>query len=126
MATWTRADVIAVAPEMTPVDPAVVDFWITQADDQIDSTIFGSDVRAKLAGCYLTAHFLKTTPGILPGSVAGASGAIQSTTVGRVSVTFANAVNAPGSGVPAWLSTSAYGIQFSRLVKLACVTPIVL
>lgn len=126
MATWTRSDVIAVAPEIAPVDPGVVDFWIAQADDQIDSSIFGSDTRAKLAGCYLTAHMIKITPGLIPGTAPGAAGAIQSTTVGKISVTYANAVNSPTSPISVWLSRSAYGIEFARLLRLSCVTPFVL
>lgn len=128
MATWTATDVRNVAPEMSVangVSDATIDFWIAQAENQIDAAIFGS--RVNLAGAYLTAHMLKVTGyGLGGGGLGGgaALGAIQSATVGGVSVAFSS--RGAASQVSEYLSRTPYGIEFSRLVRLSGATPIVI
>lgn len=106
------------------VSDATIDFWITQAENQIDAAIFGS--RVNLAGAYLTAHMLKVTGYGLGGGLGGgaALGAIQSATVGGVSVSFSS--RGAASQVSEYLSRTPYGIEYSRLVRLSGPTPIVL
>lgn len=103
------------------VSDATIDAYITIADKQIDPDAFGE--TAKDAGAYLTAHLLKCDGYGAPGSAGGTGAPVTGVTVGRVSVQFSDPT---ASGVGADLSRSRYGQSFSRLVRLACPTPIVL
>jgi len=128
VATWTVADVRTVAPEMSVangVADATIDFWIAQADNQVDPSVFGS--RTILAGSYLTAHMLKISgygSGGGVGSQGASLGAIQSVSVGSVSISYES--RGGSSQVSEFLSRSSYGIEFARLVRLSAATPFVI
>lgn len=123
MAEWTRDDVRAIAPEFTAVADAVVDAWIARAEPQINPDSFGDNTV--YAGALLTAHMLTRFPPqgtvIAPAPV----GAVTSESVGGISISYA----APPVGkaiLDASLGSTRYGIEFSRMLGLACASPTVL
>jgi hypothetical protein len=103
------------------VSDATVDLYISIAEKQIDSRVFG-DLTVD-AGAYLTAHLLKCDGYGLPNEGAGgvAAGPVTGITVGRVSIQYAEAVGSNGD-----LSRTRYGVAFSRLMRLSCPSPIVI
>lgn len=121
MAEWTRDDVRAIAPEFTAVADLVVDAWIARAMPQIDPVSFGDNTV--YAGALLTAHMMTRFD---PAGIAAAPvGGITSESVGGISVSYA----APQISKPilnASLAGTKYGVEFSRLLGLACASPTVL
>ena len=109
---WTLADLAIVAPEFAAVLQATFDFWANEASGQIARARFGD--RAKLAGCYLTAHLLTLNPpaGVDPSGAH--SPALSSESVGGVAVSYA--VKQFGADA---LSLSRYGLEFKRLARMA-------
>jgi hypothetical protein len=105
------------------VPDATVDLYISIAEKQVDDRIFG-DLTID-AGSYLTAHLLKTDGYGAAGQGAGgnAAGPVTGITVGKVSVQYASASSPAAS---AELARSRYGVAFSRLIRLAGPTPIVI
>lgn len=114
-----------VAAEFTNTPDATIDAFIARADRQIDPRVFGPDLTSD-AGAYLTAHLLKraghgdnsatpTVPG-LP---------IASTSVGAVSVSYAQPGPGAGKG-DASLRSTVYGIEYAHLLTLAMPGPIVI
>ena len=110
--TWTVADLANVAPEFSGLDAGVFLFWSVEAGKQVNEARFGT--RAKIAGCYLTAHLLTLNP---PSTVTP-SGAhappLSSESVGGVAVGYAVKPFAADS-----LSLSRYGVEFKRLARMA-------
>ena len=123
MATWDKDDVRAVAPEFTATDDAVVDLWIAYAEPQISAEVFASN--EKLAGIFLTAHFLTLFAPSASGSGAVGVGPVTSRRVGQVGVTY-SAAQLNSATLAGGLGLTKYGIQFARLIDNAAPTPMVL
>lgn len=124
MADWTKADVRAYAPELTALPDAVIDYWIGEADAEIDPSVFGTLIKA--AGANLTAHKIifhgaAVSLGINPPGSGGAGlGALTALTVGQVSASFASLASQSnlGGANAAALVTTRYGLEYKRLVQL--------
>jgi hypothetical protein len=124
VASCTKADVRAYAPELTALPDAVIDFWIGEADQEINPDVFGDLVKAACAN--LTAHKIifhgaGAAVGIpAPGSGGAGLGAITGISVGQVSAQFASLASQSGLGGAnaAALMTTRYGLEYKRLVQL--------
>lgn len=87
MPAWTIQDVREVAPEFTEVlvDDSIVTSWITRAARRLSEPAWGDS--AKDAGAYLTAHMMAMA-GLGPFAGQNHTGAVTSTIVGQVQVTY--------------------------------------
>lgn len=126
-ATWTKADVIAVAGELASASDPDFDFSIAMADAMIGSTDFGT--LQKYAGSLLTAHLMiRFGKGSNSSGAAGAGaavGAISSMSVGQVSIGFAQGGGNLNEAGAAEFGTTRQGSLFWELV-LMVITPAML
>lgn len=118
MAAWSVADVRNAGPaSLVSVDDSVIQFWIDQADAEIDGRVFGA--RTKYAGTQLTLHMMFVNgkiPGVTaPGGSVGVAGAVTGITVGQVSTQFASGASSGGSVGDAALSRSTWGQEYIRV-----------
>lgn len=118
MSLCTAADIKILAKEFANVEIPVIDFFIARAEEEIDPAAWGS--RAGLACMWLTCH-LMTVGGVTAsgGGAGGAAGPVTGVTVGDVSVSYANAGAVMGANLDASLSSTRYGVEYARLIKLA-------
>lgn len=121
MAAWSVQDVRNAGPDtLVTVADGVIQYWIDQADLEIDARVYGT--LTKSAGVQLTLHKMLVAgkiPGESVGGSAGAgAGAVTGITVGSISVQYANgaASGATGGGAAdAVLGSTKYGAEFIRL-----------
>lgn len=119
-APWSVADVRAAGPDsLGIVADAVIQFWIDQADAQIDGRVFG-DVT-KYAGVQLTLHMMAVAgkiPGLsLPGGSVGVVGAVTGISVGQVSTSFASGASGGtgGGAADSALMLTKWGQEYVRV-----------
>lgn len=107
MITWNQ--VLDLAPELSTVPPGTRAFILEAVALQVNETAWGD--RYDLGCTLLAAHM--GTNSLRGGSTP--SGAVQSESVGDVSVTYAaGSTSTTASGT----STTTYGTDYARLVRL--------
>lgn len=112
----TKDDVIRIAPEFSAEDDSVFDFFIPEAANYINRTVWG--VKSNYAHALFTAHLMKSRGGATGGAAPG--GPIASERVGDIATTYATTPVVGGS-----LGTTSYGIQFEQLRRTIITSPIV-
>lgn len=121
MSAWTKTDVRAYAVELTAIPDVTIDYWIVEAQTEIDDRVFGDLTRR--AGANLTAHLLVMSGaakavGINPPGASGGTGVISNVTVGSVSVGYANNAAQGGGTAREALQLTRWGKEYSRLLQL--------
>jgi hypothetical protein len=107
VAQITSADVLLVAPELTGVTSGQWTAILADVYTEIVVANWGTEAKANRAAKQLAAH-MATVSGR-----AGAGGAVQSQSVGGVSISFAVQATA-GTG----LHSTSYGQEYARLLRL--------
>ncbi len=117
----SAAELKAIYPEFVSVSNDVVDYFIADADEEINEDLWGT--RAKKAEMLLACHMM-VVAGITSANSAtsgggATTGAIQSVSVGDVSVTYGGASSSAVSsqGLDPSLAGSKYGLEYARLIR---------
>lgn len=100
--TW--ADVVAVAPPMSSAATATQTAILAIVAIQVDDDAWGE--YADIGRCYLAAHLA---------SIRNNTGLVTAETLGPMSRSY----GMPGSLTNTFLSTSVYGVEYLRLLRLA-------
>lgn len=102
-------------PEHDSVADATVESYLDDANTDVTSTELGD--RLTRAQLYYAAHFVESSPSGADGEGSdGASGSVESRTVGAVSVSFGERNKGDASDT-AWLESTSYGREYRRLVE---------
>jgi len=121
--TITRRDVLLEAPELdcNVIDPDVFDRKIADAALQVNASAVSSQSRADRLGVLLVAHELTLWRRRKEGGGASAAspavGPLTSVRVGGVSKSFASVSDGLSEAGKA-LSSTQYGVEYARLVRL--------
>jgi hypothetical protein len=125
MAAWTRDDVKNIAPEFGVASDQVLDRYIAWASSEVNEDVHGA--RAARAGALLTAHLLTVLPYGVSGSNTSSSqsaGPVVRERVGDVEVQYSDPSSSISQAITsAGLGQSKYGVEYSRLVRLAACGP---
>lgn len=112
----TQAAVIALAPELASVPPAVCNAWIAALPQYLHSDMFADSAEYDHAGTLWVAHVL-TVGGAGTGS-AGAVGPVTGMAVDGVRIDY-QTPQAGGASLSGGLGRTAYGQILSHLLRLA-------
>lgn len=115
----SAADVKAFAPVFASVPDAVINEWLSFAPTALAASVFGADHDQ--AVLLWTCHNLAVTGG--DGSDAAAGGPVRSRKVGDVSVDWGERVYREQQDAAGY-STTAYGQQLMRLIRLFTAAPV--
>lgn len=111
MADITKADVLVIAPELTSISDGTWTALIADAYSEMNAAAWGTEARRNRAAKYLVAHLATMT--LAEGD--STNGAIQSESVGQVSVTYATGSGGSSAGS---LEATSYGQEYLRLLRL--------
>lgn len=121
MSIATPAELKARAPEFAALSDPTVQIHLDMATEEIEPTAWGS--RAKSAEILLACHkmIVLGTLNAAGSGGGGATGPIQSASVGDVSVTYGATASLAVQlqGLDPALALSRYGLEYARLIKLA-------